>query len=57
MEKHIQFTVAQLIEKLKKFPQDMPVLTTGYEIEYENILPPRLTKVKYIPDEPYYNGH
>ena len=56
MDKHIQFTVAQLIEKLKEFPQDMPVLTTGYEIEYENILPPRRTKVKYIPDEPYYNG-
>ena len=56
MDKHIQFTVAQLIEKLKEFSQDMPVLTSGYETEYENILLPKLVKVIYIPDEPYYNG-
>ena len=56
MDKHIQFTVAQLIEKLKEFPQDIPLLTSGYETEYENILSPRLVKVMYMPDEPYYNG-
>ena len=56
MDKLIQFIVAQLIEKLKEFPQDMPVLTSGYETEYENILPPLRIKVLYMPDEPYYNG-
>lgn len=50
------YTVAQLIEELKKFPMDMPVITNGYEDEYENILPPKIISVKIAPDEPYYNG-
>lgn len=50
------FTVAKLIEALKKFPPDMPIVTNGYEGEYEDILPPKTITVKYEPDEPYYNG-
>ncbi len=50
------YTAAQLIEELKKFPPEMPVVTSGYEGEYENILPLKIISVKYIPDEPYYNG-
>ncbi len=50
------YTVAQLIKELKKFPPEMPVATSGYEGEYENILPPKIISVKYVPGEPYYNG-
>ena len=50
------YTVAKLIEELKKFPQDMPVITNGYEGEYENILPPKIISVKFVPDQPYYDG-
>ena len=50
------FTVAQLIEKLQEFPAEMPVITNGYEGEYENIVPPRRIQVKFIPDEAWYNG-
>jgi hypothetical protein len=50
------FTVYQLIELLKAFPSDMPVITNGYEGEYENIVPPERLQVKYVPDEAWYNG-
>lgn len=56
MESKSSYSVAQLIEELKKFPPDMPVITNGYEGEYENILPPKIITVKFVPDEPYYNG-
>ncbi len=51
-----EYTVARLIEELKKFPPDMPVITSGYEGEYENIMSPKCIKVKFVPNEPYYNG-
>ncbi len=50
------YTVEKLIEELKKLPQDLPVITNGYEGEYENILPPKTITVKFVPDEPWYNG-
>ena len=50
------YTVAKLIDELKKLPQDLPVITSGYEGEYENVLPPKTITVKFIPDEPWYNG-
>jgi len=50
------YTIAKLIEELKKFPQDMPVVTNGYEGEFENILPPKIISVKFVPDQPYYDG-
>ena len=32
----IHYTVGKLIEELQEFPSEMPVLTSGYEDEYEN---------------------
>jgi hypothetical protein len=34
------FTVGQLVEILKSLPQDLPVLTSGYESGFENFYPP-----------------
>ena len=34
------YKVKDLIEELKKLPQELPVLTDGYEGDYENILKP-----------------
>ena len=56
MENKPNFTVAKLIDELKKFPPDMPVITNGYEDQYENILPPKTISVKYVPGQPYYYG-
>ncbi len=56
VENKPKYTVEQLIEALKKFPPNMPVITDGYEIEYENIEMPQEITVKFSPDEPYYNG-
>jgi hypothetical protein len=50
------YTVARLIEELKKFPPEMPVVTDGYEGEYENMLVPRIITVKFVADEAWYNG-
>jgi hypothetical protein len=49
------YTVARLIEELKKFPLEMPVVTDGYEEETENMLDPRVITVKLIEDEAWYN--
>jgi len=51
-----KYTVAQLIDELKKFSPELPVITSGYEGEFENILSPNIINVKFVPDEPYYNG-
>jgi hypothetical protein len=50
------YTVTKLIEELKKLPQNMPVVTNGYEGEFENILPPKIISVKFVPNQPYYDG-
>ena len=52
----IYFTTEQLIEALKKFPSDMPVLVSGYESGYENFFEPFSKKVKHVPENPYYDG-
>jgi len=52
----LKFTVEQLIEELKKFPSELPIITDGYEGEYENIISPKIVKVKFVANEPYYNG-
>lgn len=51
-----KFTVAQLIEELEKFSPELHVITNRYEGEYENILLPYIINVKFVPDQPYYNG-
>ena len=50
------YTVGQLIDILKSLPQDLPVLTSGYENGFENFYPPGIIKVKYEPENPYYDG-
>ena len=50
------FTVGQLVEILKSLPQDLPVLTSGYESGFENFCPPRIIKVKHEPENMYYEG-
>jgi len=50
------FTVGQLVEYLKSLPQDLPVLTSGYENGFENFHQPSIIKVKHEPENPYYDG-
>jgi len=50
------FTAAQLIEILKAMPQDLPVLVSGYESDYENFYHPVIRKMKHKPDTPYFEG-
>ncbi len=52
----INFTVAELITELQKLPQDLPVITTGYETGFENILKPKVVKVEYKSDNKYWDG-
>ena len=50
------FTVGQLVEILKTLPQDLPVLTSGYENGFENFYQPDIVKVKHEPENMYYEG-
>jgi len=50
------YTVGQLVEILKSLPQDLPVLTSGYENGFENFYPPGVVKVKHEPENAYYDG-
>ena len=50
------YTVGQLAEILKSLPQDLPVLTSGYENGFENFYPPGVIKVKHEPENMYYDG-
>ena len=50
------FTIAQLITELHKYPQDMPVLVSGYENGYENFYHPYVIKVSHFPENPYRDG-
>ena len=50
------FTVGELIEVLQSMPQELPVLTNGYEGGYENIHQPVIMTMKHQPENPYYDG-
>jgi hypothetical protein len=50
------FTVRELAEILKSFPQDMPVLVSGYESGFENFMQPFVKKLKHEPENMYYEG-
>ncbi len=52
----VNYTVKELIEALRKLPQDMPILTTGYETGYENIVEPKIIRVEYTEDAEYWDG-
>ncbi|MFW5851978.1 MAG: hypothetical protein ACOCWB_07130, partial [Bacteroidota bacterium] len=50
------FTAGELIKILQQYPQDMPVLVSGYENGYENFYHPFVIKVKHLPENPYWDG-
>ena len=50
------FTVGQLVEILNSMPQDLPIVTSGYETGYENIYRPAIMNLKHEPENPYYDG-
>lgn len=54
--KIFHFTVGQLVEILQSLPQDLPVLTSGYESGFENFYRPEIVKLKHEPENPYYEG-
>ena len=50
------FKVGELIKILQQYPEDMPVVVSGYENGYENFYHPFVKKVKHLPENPYYDG-
>ena len=50
------YTVGQLLEILQTLPQDLPVLTSGYESGFENFYPPEILELKHQPENKYYEG-
>lgn len=50
------FTVGELIKILQQYPEDMPVVVSGYENGYENFYHPYVKKVKHLPENTYYDG-
>jgi len=50
------FTVGELIEILREYPEDMPVVVSGYESGYENFYHPFVIKVTHLPENMYYDG-
>ena len=57
MKKEVfHFTVAQLIDVLQVLPQNLPVLTSGYENGYENFYHPEITELKHMPENMYSDG-
>ncbi len=55
-DKIFHFTVGQLVEILNSLPQDLPVLTSGYETGFENICPPKVVELKREEKNKYYEG-
>ena len=55
-KKIYKFTAGELIEVLKQYPEDMPVIVSGYENGYENFYQPFVGKVKHLPENHYYDG-
>ena len=49
-------TVGQLVDFLKSLPQDLPILTSGYENGFENFYQPSIIKVRHEPENMYYEG-
>ena len=57
MSKYVTtFTVTKLIEALKVFPGDTLIVMSGYESGYENIEPPKLTKLQQQKENKYWDG-
>jgi len=54
--KTFHFTVGELVDILQTLPQDLPVLTSGYESGFENFYPPKIVALKHQPENKYYEG-
>jgi len=54
--KIFNYTVGELIEILKAYPDDMPVIVSGYENGYENFYHPTVHKVEHLPENMYWDG-
>ncbi len=50
------YTVKDLIASLTKFPQDLPVLVSGYESGFECFYEPEILDLVYNNDTMYYDG-
>lgn len=50
------FTIGELKELLQQYPDNMPVVTSGYENGYENFYQPYIQKVIHFPENSFYDG-
>ena len=50
----VDYTIATLIDALKQFPQDLPILVSGYEDGFENILNPEMMRMEHKPQSLHY---
>lgn len=50
------FTVGELIKILQEYPEDMPVVVSGYNNGYENFFHPYVKKVIHLPENTKHNG-
>ena len=55
-DKIFNFTVIELREILESYPDDMPVIVSGYENGYENFYHPIVQKVEHLPENKYWDG-
>mgnify|MGYP006902059245 CR=1 FL=1 len=50
------FTVGELKKILEEYPNDMPVVVSGYENGYENFYHPIVQKVIHLPENTFREG-
>lgn len=55
-DEKLYFTVRELIERLKAFPSDLPVLVSGYESGYDNFYEPFVGHIVHAPENMYFDG-
>lgn len=55
-ERIFNFTVGELIQVLRQFPEDMPIVVDSLESGFENFFHPYTHKVKYMPENWYTEG-
>ena len=55
-EDKFYFTAGQMLDILKSFPKELPVLVSGYESGYENFFQPYIMNLKHEPEISYIDG-
>ncbi len=55
-KKIFNFTVGELMAILQEFPQNMPVIVSGYENGYENFNKPVVKKIEHLAKNKYWDG-